>query len=133
MRIPHPTAESAAGGDRRTARHANPSAGTDLAAALQSPGIDQPTEVSMPITRTIVAITLIASAAAAQPSAPPPQGPRHGPPRIALQACEGLVEGDACTFNGRYGERVAGSCAAFGDQIACLPPDAPPPPAPGEE
>jgi hypothetical protein len=103
---------------------------------LQWPGIEQPTEVSMPTTRTLATAALaamLASAAAAQPNQPPPQGPRHGPPRIALQACEGLAEGDACTFNGRYGERIAGTCAAFGEQIACLPPDAPPPPAPGEE
>ncbi|MDX2169732.1 MAG: hypothetical protein SF182_21865 [Deltaproteobacteria bacterium] len=87
----------------------------------------------MPITRTILAVTLIATAAAAQPSGPPPQGRRHGPPPIALQACEGLAEGDACTFTGRYGERIAGSCTAFGEQIACLPADAPPPPPAGEE
>lgn len=89
----------------------------------------------MPTTRTIFAAALLAalaSTAAAQPGGPPPHGRRHGPPPIALQACADLVEEDPCTFTGRYGERIAGTCILFGEQLACLPADAPPPPAAGE-
>ena len=82
---------------------------------------------------TLAVAFAVSSAPAQQPGAPPPQGRRHGPPPIALQACAGGAEGDACSCTGRYGERIAGTCTSFGEQIACLPADAPPPPPAGEE
>ena len=37
-------------------------------------------------------------------------GPQGGPPQEAIQACASLTEGTACSFTGRQGETMTGSC-----------------------
>lgn len=39
-----------------------------------------------------------------------PGSPQGGPPPEAIEACAELAESDACSFTGRRGEEVAGSC-----------------------
>ncbi len=53
---------------------------------------------------------------------------RRGPPRVAVEACANAVQGDACTFEGRRGESLQGTCWAPQDKpLACRPEGAPPP------
>ena len=50
------------------------------------------------------------------------QNARRGPPPQALEACEALVEGDPCSFTGRYDEELNGTCFSPRDDIlACRP------------
>ena len=75
----------------------------------------------------ILRVTAMATAAGmaatvlAQPPAPPDgtMRPPPGPPPEAVQACSGLAAGTACSFTGRRGDTIAGSCSVP------PPPDAP--------
>ncbi len=69
----------------------------------------------------IGAVFAVSAALAAEPAAAPAGARRSGPPPIAVRACDGAGEGDACTFAGLYGERIAGSCRRVGEQLACVP------------
>lgn len=79
------------------------------------------------------ALFLMATAVAAFQSGPPgggEGGERRGPPPEALEVCETLEEGAACSFEGRKGT-AEGTCEAppQGEgELACRPADAPPPP-----
>ena len=54
-------------------------------------------------------------------------GGRHGPPAVAMEACAAAVQGDACSFVGREGETVSGSCEIPRDeQLVCSPEGGPP-------
>lgn len=48
---------------------------------------------------------------------------RHtGPPREAIETCEGLGESEACAFTSPRGDEVAGTCEYVpGDKFACVP------------
>ncbi|MFW2403926.1 MAG: hypothetical protein ACN4GT_04095 [Gammaproteobacteria bacterium] len=47
---------------------------------------------------------------------------RRGPPPQALEACEALIEGDACSFTGRNDEVLNGTCfSPREDILACRP------------
>ncbi|MEO1173350.1 MAG: hypothetical protein AAFX94_15055 [Myxococcota bacterium] len=48
---------------------------------------------------------------------------RREPPPEALAACEGRSEGDACSFEGRRGGAVNGTCRIppQSQQLACVP------------
>ncbi len=50
------------------------------------------------------------------------------PPAEALEACEELEAGDACSFEGRNDETVEGTCFTPGDDkpLACRPSNPPP-------
>ena len=51
-----------------------------------------------------------------------PRREHRGPPEVALEACANLVQGDACSFEGRRGESLEGSCEAPDDKpLACRP------------
>lgn len=47
------------------------------------------------------------------------------PPQEALDACDGASQGDACSFEGRDGEQLSGTCEAPPDDtskpLACRP------------
>lgn len=51
----------------------------------------------------------------------------HGPPPEAISACEGLSEGDTCSFTSRRGDEIEGICGTTrnGD-FACMPEGGPP-------
>lgn len=47
---------------------------------------------------------------------------RRGPPQVAIDACGSLSAGDACSFTGRNGEQLSGTCFAPKDrELACKP------------
>ena len=50
-------------------------------------------------------------------------GERRGPPKEAVSACEGEKSGATCSFSGREGREVAGSCWAPNESLplACKP------------
>ncbi len=75
------------------------------------------------MTRLTALLLLIAAAAHAQP-----RGPRRGPPPSAYASCQGAQEGAGCTFSTPRGTEP-GSCYYIGDQLACIPADAPRPPS----
>lgn len=52
-----------------------------------------------------------AASAGSAPSGPPPGGRPPGPPPKAVQACAGKGAGTACSFSGREGRTMAGTCA----------------------
>jgi len=51
----------------------------------------------------------------------------HGPPPEAISACEGLSEGNTCSFTSRRGDEIEGTCGTtrIGD-FACMPEGGPP-------
>jgi len=51
---------------------------------------------------------------------------RRGPPPEALSACEGSSDGNSCSFTGRNGEALSGTCHTHGEQLACAPSGRPP-------
>ncbi|MEM7432986.1 MAG: hypothetical protein AAF351_13785 [Pseudomonadota bacterium] len=52
---------------------------------------------------------------------------RHKPPQVAIEACEALVEGDPCGFEGRRGETVDGTCYVPPEKpLVCRPSEPPP-------
>jgi hypothetical protein len=59
----------------------------------------------------------------------PPQKPPQKPPMQAIEACQDLAAGDACTFASSQGE-VAGMCFTpdSSKPLACKPAEPPPPP-----
>ncbi len=76
----------------------------------------------------LLALTTLLSACAANAEPGGERGGRGGPPQEALEACASLAEGAACSFSGREGEQLTGSCAAppRGDgELACRPDNAP--------
>ncbi len=45
----------------------------------------------------------------------------HEPPRVALEACSETEETEACSFEGRRGEELTGTCETIQGQLACVP------------
>lgn len=68
------------------------------------------------LTNTLVLVALISSTAAlaqtqgAQRSGDDQEGMRKGPPPEALAACNGKASGASCSFVGRRGEQLSGTC-----------------------
>jgi hypothetical protein len=70
------------------------------------------------------------SATAALADGGPPQGPggHRGPPPEAVEACQSLSKGDACTVT-LHSQSLSGKCdGPEGKPLACRPNDPPPPP-----
>lgn len=60
-----------------------------------------------------------------------PRREHRGPPQVALEACASSVQGDPCSFEGRRGEALEGTCEAPDDKpLACRPEGGPPKEAP---
>lgn len=71
------------------------------------------------------AVVLIVSLMAAPVFA---ESGRRGPPPEAIEACDGKASGDECSFTGRDGEDLEGTCGigrGGGAQIACRPKNRP--------
>jgi hypothetical protein len=76
----------------------------------------------------LIALGLVAATAYAQSDEENRTNREHrGPPEVALEACSNSVQGDPCSFEGRQGEALEGSCEAPDDKpLACRPEGAPP-------
>jgi len=84
------------------------------------------------INRSIpIVLSLCLAGSALAQDAPPTQGdaPHGPPPREAIDACQGLVDGDACSFDSPHGS-LEGSCWAPSEDLplACKPAGHPGPP-----
>lgn len=70
------------------------------------------------------AFILTLSVSALSCAQPGGRGRPQGPPPEATEACKSLSVGDACSFSGRRGEDLAGTCINPGgdeDTLACAP------------
>ena len=76
----------------------------------------------------LIATGLVASTAFAQSNEEErPKREHRAPPEVALEACSSSVQGDPCSFEGRQGEALEGSCEAPDDKpLACRPEGGPP-------
>lgn len=76
----------------------------------------------------LIATMTIAAAARAEPEREnKPRREHRGPPAAALEACSTAVQGDPCSFEGRRGNAVEGTCEAPDDKpLACRPEGGPP-------
>lgn len=76
----------------------------------------------------LLTVPLVLGAAATQANPGSERGGPHGPPPDAIEACAELSEGAACSFAGRHGDTLQGSCVVDergSSGLACLPADAP--------
>ena len=75
----------------------------------------------------VLASILLFATAAAEDGENEERQRNHGkPPKVALEACAAAVQGDQCSFEGRRGETLQGSCEAPQDKpLACRPKDGP--------
>jgi hypothetical protein len=76
----------------------------------------------------LFATLLIAGAAYAESDQEnQPRRGHRGPPEVALEACSNSVQGDPCSFEGRRGNTVEGTCEAPDEKpLACKPEGGPP-------
>lgn len=75
----------------------------------------------------MVSLLLVGTAHAQSDEENEPRRDRRGPPQEAVEACSTLVQGDPCSFEGRRGNAVEGSCEAPEDKpLACRPEGGPP-------
>ena len=76
-----------------------------------------------------LASLLLTGAATAEDDDRQEQQREHGkPPKVALEACAAAVQGDQCSFEGRRGESLEGTCEAPADKPLACRPEGPPPP-----
>lgn len=81
--------------------------------------------------RSLIALSatlfLIGAAYAESDQENKPRRDHRGPPEAALEACSTLVQGDPCSFEGRRGDALEGTCEAPDDKpLACRPEGGPP-------
>jgi hypothetical protein len=73
-----------------------------------------------------LSLVLSACASADRPAGDREGRGRHGPPPEAVEACTSVSEGGSCSFTGRRGETLEGTCEIVRDeQLACVPENAP--------
>jgi len=46
---------------------------------------------------------------------------RHRPPGVAIEACSASADQDACSFEGRRGGTLSGTCETMREQLVCVP------------
>ncbi len=81
--------------------------------------------------RSLIALSatlfLVAAAYAESDQENNPRREHRGPPEAALEACSSSVQGDPCSFDGRRGDALEGTCDAPDDKpLACRPEGGPP-------
>lgn len=70
---------------------------------------------------------IIGTASAESDDENKPRREHRGPPEAALEACSTSVQGDPCSFEGRRGDTLEGTCEAPDDKpLACRPEGGPP-------
>jgi hypothetical protein len=75
----------------------------------------------------LLAASNMAVASSSEMGAEGPPGPQGSPPQVAIDACAKLSDGASCSFTGKRGETLGGSCHAAPQQsvLACVPAHAP--------
>jgi hypothetical protein len=81
--------------------------------------------------RSLIALSatlfLVGAANAESDQENKPRREHRGPPEVALEACSTSVQGDPCSFEGRRGDTLEGTCEAPDDKpLACRPEGNPP-------
>jgi hypothetical protein len=79
--------------------------------------VKSPTRIAIAILFTLSIPTL---AMARGDGDRPPQR-RGSPPQVALDACASAELSAPCSFVGRRGEELTGTCESIQDQLACVP------------
>ncbi len=75
----------------------------------------------------ISSLLLIGTAYAESDQENKPRREHRGPPEVALEACSNSVQGDPCSFAGRRGDALDGTCEAPDDKpLACRTEGGPP-------
>lgn len=77
---------------------------------------------------TALGLSLILSACAfaEQPAGDREERGRRGPPPEAIEACASASAGGSCSFTGRRGETLKGTCETVREeQLVCVPENAP--------
>lgn len=73
------------------------------------------------------ALVLVGTAYAESDQENKPRRDHCGPPEAALEACSSSVQSDPCSFEGRRGDTLDGTCEApDGRPLACRPERDPP-------
>jgi len=70
------------------------------------------------------AVVMLAAVPLAIASADTPAPPKHAPPKAAFDACAKAKQGDACSFTGRAGRTLSGTCEvprSGGSALVCRP------------
>lgn len=77
---------------------------------------------------TLFVTSLILTTSPLSAEQKPGKGGHHPPPPEAIEACESLKVGDPCSFEGRNGEELEGSCFTPSQDkpVACKPSQPPP-------
>jgi hypothetical protein len=73
----------------------------------------------LPVCGLIAAVLLAGAGRAADDDRQ--RGNRRGPPQVAIDACASASESAACSFEGRRGEALDGTCEAMHDSLVCVP------------
>lgn len=78
---------------------------------------------SKPKLASVLFLTLmvLTTRSTAQPSQ---NGRPSGPPTVAIEACANAEQGNSCSFSGRRGETIQGTCRTGPngeEQLACAP------------
>lgn len=80
-----------------------------------------------PTVALLASVLLFGGAHAGEEKDENSRGERRGPPEVALEACATSVQGDPCSFEGRRGDALEGTCEAPDDKpLACRPAGGPP-------
>ncbi len=75
----------------------------------------------------ITTLLLVSTAYAESDQENNPRREHRGPPEAALEACSSSVQGDPCSFEGRRGDTMEGTCEGSDDKpLACRPEGGPP-------
>ena len=80
------------------------------------------------ILTTLIATLLLVGTAHAESDQENKERREHrGPPEVAMESCSSSVQGDPCSFEGRRGDTMEGTCEGVDDKpLACRPEGAPP-------
>jgi hypothetical protein len=84
-------------------------------------------EMKLQLACVLTTILLTGAANAQDDERQEPQREHGRPPEVAIDACAAAVQGDQCSFEGRRGETLEGTCEAPDDKpLACRPEGRPP-------
>jgi hypothetical protein len=77
--------------------------------------------ISCVLAAAIFLFSISASAKPGEADGDRRQAKRRGPPAVALEACSESADQDPCSFEGRNGDQLSGTCEVKREQLACVP------------